>query len=268
VSLWEAVLLGIVEGLTEYLPVSSTGHLILVSTLLGRADDPAMKSFQIVIQIGAILAVLGLYQRRIVSACAGVLGRDPVGLRLARNLAIAFVPAAVLGLGLRGAIKDHLFGWATVAVALGAGGLVILLFEAWRRRRGLGARTIEEMTPSDALVIGCAQCAALWPGTSRSLATILGALGVGLSPAAAAEFSFLLALPTLAGATVVELLTEGDLLIAAVGAGPLAVGLLTSFASAALAMRWFIAWLTRHGLTPFGVYRVVLAVAFAAVFLL
>ncbi len=259
----EAALLGLVEGLTEYLPVSSTGHLILASTILGRADDPAVKSFEIVIQAGAILAVLGLYRERVLAMLRGLAGRDPAGRRLLVNLVAGFLPAGVLGLLLHRAIKAWLFGPAPVAGALAVGGIAMIVLDGMRARRLADGAGIEALTWRGALLIGLAQCLAMWPGTSRSLVTILAGLAVGLTPAAAAEFSFLLALPTLGGATFLDLVRDGATLFAGVGPGALVTGLAVAFVSAALAVRGFVAWLGRHGLVPFGVYRVLLAGAVA-----
>ncbi len=255
----EAAFLGLVEGLTEYLPVSSTGHLILASTLLGRAEDPAVKSFEIVIQAGAILAVLGLYRERVLAMLRGLLGRDPGGRRLLVNLVVGFVPAGILGLLLHRAIKTWLFGPGPVAGALAVGGIAMIALDGMRARRLADGSGLEGLTWRGALLIGLAQCLAMWPGTSRSLVTILAGLAVGLTPAAAAEFSFLLALPTLGGATFLDLVRDGATLFAGIGPGPFLVGLAVAFVSAALAVRGFVAWLGRHGLVPFGVYRLLLA---------
>ncbi len=267
-SVLEAILLGVVEGLTEYLPVSSTGHLILTSALLGRGGDPALEAFEIVIQAGAILAVLGLYQRRIVQMLRGLVGKDPAGLRLALNLVVAFLPAAVIGVLLHDTIKSYLFGPWPVAVALALGGVVMIASGGLSKRRQVSGLVIEDLSWRQALIIGFAQCLAMWPGTSRSLVTILAGLGLGMAPLAAAEFSFLLALPTLGGATVYELLKEGDTIFSGISMGPFVVGLLAAFASAALAVKAFVAWLGRHGLVPFGYYRLLLAAIVVAWILL
>ena len=277
ISPWEAALLGLVEGLTEYLPISSTGHLILVSALLGRTGDPGLNAFNIVVQSGAILAVLGLYRARIAemardgvawtAACLGRSGsvavswRDRAGLRLLVHLVVAFLPAALIGPLADDAIERILFHPRPVALALAVGGLVIFAFEPMRRRRSTGGFDLAGLTVGRALLIGLAQCLAMIPGTSRSLATILAGLAVGLHPAAAAEFSFLLGLPTLGGATVYKALTAWPSLSASVGPVPLATGLLVAMVSAALAIRGFVAWLGRRGLAPFGVYRILLAIA-------
>jgi undecaprenyl-diphosphatase len=266
----QAAVLGTVEGLTEYLPVSSTGHLILASHAMGlgrEAQAGAVGAFEIVIQLGAVLAVVGLYRRRVGQMLAGLLGRDAAGLRLAGLLAVAFVPAAVVGLLLHRPIKEHLFGPAAVAAALAVGGVLMIAMERWfaaRRAPGIG---IDAMSLLQAGLIGVAQCLSLWPGTSRSMVTILAGVALGLYRVAAAEFSFLLALPTLGAATVYEGLTSRTELLASAGPGGLLIGLVTSAVVAAVAVRAFVRWLTRHGLTPFGVYRIVIAAVVYAVFL-
>ncbi|MCJ7544807.1 MAG: undecaprenyl-diphosphate phosphatase [Phycisphaerae bacterium] len=267
----QALVLGVVEGLTEYLPVSSTGHLILASHAmgLGRPGEPsAVEAFEIVIQLGAILAVVGLYRARVGQMLAGLVGRSAQGLRLVGLLAVAFVPAAVVGLLLHEPIKERLFGPAAVAAALAVGGVAMIAVE-WllRYRRGEAAGTaIDTMTFRQAVVIGLVQCLALWPGTSRSMVTILAALAVGLDRMAAAEFSFLLALPTLGAATLYEGITSRAELAASAGAGGLIIGLVVSGIVAAVAVRGFVKWHTRHGLMPFGVYRILVAAVVYAVF--
>lgn len=274
---FEAAILGLVEGLTEYLPVSSTGHLILVAAWLGKEGDPAVNAFNIVIQAGAILAVLGLYRDRVASMLvalrdllrggapalkalrATLHARFVPGLNLLANLLVAFLPAAILGPLLEDRIESALFYPVPVAAALALGGLVIFAFEPLRRRRLSDGVGIETLGMRGALFIGLIQCLAMIPGTSRSLATILGGIAVGLHPAAAAEFSFLLGLPTLGGATFIKAIGDGDLLLAEVGPLSLLVGLAVATVSAALAVKGFVAWLNRHGLAGFGVYRIVLA---------
>lgn len=269
---WQALLLGLVEGVTEYLPVSSTGHLILTAWLLGLAEDPqrwaAAFTFNIVIQGGAIAAVLYLYRRRVGEMIAGVLGRDPGGLRLAVLLGLAFLPAAILGLLFDDLIEEHLNGPWPVVWALFAGGLLMLGVARWRRR----VETEEDhdvgldLTALDwrgALWIGTAQCVAMWPGTSRSMMTIVAALFLGLRPSAAAEFSFLLGLVTLSAATGYKLLQGGGAMFAAFGPGAFAIGLVAATVSAAMAVQWFVAFLNRHGLAPFAWYRIVVAAALA-----
>lgn len=258
---WEALILGLVEGVTEYLPVSSTGHLILTAALLGRSDQPAVKNFEIVIQAGAILAVLGLYRARVGQMLRGLLGRDAAGRRLLINLALAFLPAAGLGFVVHDWVMERLFNPPAVAASLALGGAVMILLDPLRRRRRENGGGIENLNPLQALGIGVAQCCALWPGTSRSLATILAGLGAGLTPAAAAEFSFLLALPTLIAATGLDLVKNGAEMVRIVGPAALAIGLVVSLVSAAAAIKGFVAWLGKGGLVPFGIYRLLLALA-------
>lgn len=276
----EAALLGLVEGLTEYLPVSSTGHLILAAYLLGKSGEPAVDSFNIVIQAGAILAVLGLYRERVASmirdSWAGFqhlfssgspalreelgAGRLP-GLQLALNLLLAFLPAAIIGPLAKDGIKSLLFKPLPVALALALGGVIIFAFEPLRKRRLENGLDVDSLSSSRALLIGLVQCLAMIPGTSRSLATILGGLALGLRPASAAEFSFLLGLPTLGGATVFEAWDEGALMLESISPLSLIVGLVVAMVSAALAVKGFVSWLNRRGLAPFGVYRIILAFA-------
>ena len=270
-ELWHAAALGLVEGVTEYLPVSSTGHLILTVELLGigrRVDKGAIDAFSVVIQGGAILAVVGLYLPRFVSMARGVIGRDPSGLRLLGRLAVAFVPATGLAFVLRGVIKEHLFHAWPVIAALMLGGVVMIVLDRAliRARRGAQAgKTIDQMSLRDAMVIGLCQIAALWPGTSRSMSTIIGGVVAGLRPAAAAEFSFLLGVPVLLAATGYELLKEfkgaaegQPSRILSLGAGPVALGLVVATLSAVVAVRWLVGFLNRRGLALFGVYRLVL----------
>jgi undecaprenyl-diphosphatase len=279
--IWQAAILGLVEGITEYLPVSSTGHLILAAALLGL-DDPerkeAVDAFTIVVQGGAILAVLGLYRRRVASMVAGLLGRDPAGRRLAVNLVIAFLPAALTGPFLDDWIERRLFHPVPVMAALAVGGLVMILLGPWQRRYFHGDEheppadahsrvDIEHLTWRRALLIGLLQCLAMWPGTSRSMATIVGGMLVGLRPRHAAEFSFLLGLPTLGGACVYRLAGnlagDGPSMIEVLGVEALIVGLLVATVSAALAVKWLVHYLARHGVAVFGWYRLALCAVLA-----
>lgn len=281
-ELWQAVILGLVEGITEYLPVSSTGHLIIASALMGL-DRPEVKdavdAFDIVIQGGAILAVLGLYRSRVAQMLRGLAGRDPGGLRLLINLAIAFVPSAALGLALGDVIRAHLFYVGPVAAALALGGVYMILLERWRERRAAGVAEgddITAVTPMQALLIGVMQCAALIPGTSRSMMTITGGYVVGLRPARAAEFSFLLGLPTLGAATLYSLyrnLRDAEAngtgnLFQELGAGAVVLGMVVAAVSAAAAVKWLVSFLGRHGLAPFGWYRFAVAGALVALWAL
>ncbi|MEM1098859.1 MAG: undecaprenyl-diphosphate phosphatase [Planctomycetota bacterium] len=266
-SWWQAAILGVVEGLTEYLPVSSTGHLILTAWILGVSPgdaDPelqrAVDAFNIVIQAGAIAAVLGLYRARVVQMIRGLAGKDEAGLKLAIALIVAFLPAAALGPLLSDWIKGYLFAPWPVIAALAVGG--VLCIAVGRRRakmEGSAKRDIEGVGWRIGLIIGFAQCVAMWPGTSRSMMTIVAALLLGLRAKAAAEFSFLLGLVTLGAATVYDGMKDGDAILTHIGWSNLVVGFVTATISAALAVHWFVGFLTRKGLEPFGWYRIALA---------
>lgn len=282
-TLLEAAILGLVEGITEYLPVSSTGHLIITASLLGL-DGPrekaAVDAFNIIIQGGAILAVLGLYFDRFIQMLRGLLGQDNAGFMLAANLVLAFLPAAAIGVFIDDWLEAHLFSPAPVVAALALGGVYMVAIDQRRRGghrfRGVGPRIesglkgVEDLRPHEALFIGLMQCIAMIPGTSRSMMTITGGYLVGLRPAAAAEFSFLLGVPTLGAACLYKLGKElarpgddADGIFATFGPGPIVVGLLVAAFSAAAAVRWLVGFLTRHGLTPFGLYRLVFAAMMA-----
>jgi len=268
---WQAIILGIVEGLTEFLPVSSTGHLILTAWLLGLSDDPvqwdATFAFNIVIQIGAIAAVLGLYRMRVLQMCKGIAGHDPVGKKLALNLILAFVPAAVLGPLLDDKIETYLNGPWPVVGALFIGGVAMVLLGKHLRKDHDKRFAIDDVTWKIALLVGIGQCFAMWPGTSRSMMTIITAILLGMRVKDAAEFSFLLGLITLSAATGYKLVKNGDELFAVVGIMPLALGTLFATISAALAIKWFVAFLNKRGLTPFGWYRIALSVLVGALLL-
>lgn len=294
ISWIQAAVLGVVEGITEYLPVSSTGHLILASHAMGLThhssdygplgrklvDNPAISSFQIVIQLGAILAVVGLYRKRVgqmftglaagasaLSTGRGLADVQPHrigGLRLFGLLMVAFMPAAVVGLIFHKTIEENLFGPLPVVWALAVGGVLMMTVEYFfwtRRNKSLPRTTIDNMLLWQALAIGLAQCLAMWPGTSRSMITMLAALVVGLNIIAAAEFSFLLALPTLGAATLYSGARNFDALLECAGADGLIIGLIVSAITAAIAVKAFVKWLTSHGLLPFGIYRLILAAA-------
>lgn len=251
-ALWVvALILGTLEGLTEFLPVSSTGHLIIAGHLLGWTNDTS-KVFKIVIQLGAVLAVCWAYRRRLLHLLTHV-HTDPVERRLAINLLIAFVPAAVLGVLLHHTIKALLFGPITVAAALVAGGVLILLIE--RRPQAPSVGSIDAIDTRLALKLGLAQAAALFPGVSRSGATIVGGLWLGLSRTAAAEFSFFLAIPTMFAATAYDLLKSRELLHAA-DLPVFAVGFVTAFVTGLLAVRLFLAWVSRNSFAVFAWYRI------------
>jgi undecaprenyl-diphosphatase len=260
-TLLVALILGVVEGLTEYLPVSSTGHLILVDHFLGAEGSDARKSFEIVIQLGAILAVLVHYRGLLLQRARDMVAGKPEGTRLFAALVAGFVPTAALGLVARKAIKAHLFGPKPVAYALAIGGAVMIVVELVRGRKADdGESRLEEVTPWRGFLVGVGQCASLIPGTSRSMATIVTGQLVGLTTATAAEFSFLLALPTLGAATIYEA-WKSRLELATLGIVPMAVGMVTSFLVAWMVIAVFIAYLKRRGLVPFGVYRIILGAA-------
>lgn len=254
-----SLILGAVEGLTEFLPVSSTGHLILASRLL-QLKGEAVKSFEIIIQCGAIAAVAGLYHARVKALIDGLLGRDARGRRLLLVLLTSFFPAVVAGLLLHDTIKAKLFSTWPVVWALAAGGAVMIVIDRYLAFRNPRTdKTLYTITLTEALVVGLAQCLALWPGTSRAMTTILAGLLLGWPPVVAAEYSFLLALPTLGAAAGLDAVKNGSLLISSVGWASLAVGFLTAMVVAMLAMRAFVGYLTHRGLAPFGWYRIALA---------
>lgn len=257
--LLKALILGVVEGLTEFLPISSTGHLILAGDLLDFNDDRG-KLFEIVIQSGAILAVVWEYRRRIAEVIGG-LGRNRLANRLVLNLAIAFLPLAVLGLLFKKAIEAHLFKPVPVALAFILGAFVILWAE--RREHRIRVQTVDDMSPLDALKLGLAQACALIPGTSRSGATIIGGLLFGMSRQAATEFSFFLAIPTLFAATAYNLYKERALLNAD-DLGMWAVGFVSAFVSAFLCVRWLLRYISSHDFTMFAWYRIAFGIVVLA----
>jgi undecaprenyl-diphosphatase len=257
--LLHALILGIVEGLTEFLPVSSTGHLILAGDLLHFNDEKG-KLFEIVIQSGAILAVCWEYRAKIAQVLGG-LGSDRQARRFVLNLAIAFMPLAVLGLAFGKVIKAHLFQPVPVALAFIIGAFVIIWAE--RREHRIRVAEVDDLSPADALKLGLAQALALIPGTSRSGATIIGGLLFGLSRKAATEFSFFLAIPTLLGATAYQLYKERALL-SADDLGMWAVGFVASFASAFLCVRWLLRFISTHDFTIFAWYRIVFGIVVIA----
>lgn len=255
---WQALILGLVEGITEYLPVSSTGHLLIAQRLLGIPEGAAANGYAIAIQAGAILAVLGLYRARAASVVRGLLGRDPAGLKLTINIGVAFLPAAVLASLFDDRIEKYLFGVAPVIAAWAVGGIVILALAPWVRRHREG-KDLAHLTWQAAALIGLVQCIAMWPGTSRSLVTILGGLATGLSLAAAVEFAFLLGVLTLTAATAFTVLKTGSGMLAAYGWVALLTGFAAAWISAALAVKWMVAWLNRHGLAVFAWWRLAAA---------
>ncbi|MGJ8639947.1 MAG: undecaprenyl-diphosphate phosphatase [Opitutaceae bacterium] len=288
----DAVILGLVEGITEYLPVSSTGHLILANAFLGLDGDTPMidgdgnpilvtedgidrpytigeaaYAYVIVIQAGAIVAVVYLYWKTILSIALGCLGQDPNGRKLAINLIAAFMPAAVIGLLLDDWIEE-LLGDNIIAVAgaLIVGAIVMLIVERWRKQKGKNTSEpaadseLHELSLGKSVMIGFFQCFAMWPGTSRSMATIVGGYIAGLSPARAAEFSFLLGLITLTAASGYKFVSDGGNMLAALQVGPVLVGCFVAFVSATLAVKWLVGYLSKHGLALFAWYRIALAI--------
>ena len=248
------ILLGIVEGLTEFLPVSSTGHLILASEVLGY-DAARWATFNIVIQLGAILAVVVLYWRTFWGVAAGLFARDPASWRFLRNLLLAFTPSVVLGLAFHDRIEEMLGSPRLVAVALILGGIAILVIERLvPKPRESG---VDQLSVKTALGVGLVQCLAMIPGVSRSGATIMGALSLGVERRTAAEFSFFLAIPTMLGATTLELIKNRETLSGGlVNWGDIAIGFVVSFVVAIVVIKWFVGLVSRRGFAPFAWYRI------------
>lgn len=265
----DGLILGIIEGVTEYLPISSTGHLILGQRLMGLGGQGdqhrnSLESYAICIQAGAIVAVLLLYFRRVRSVVSGLLGRDPQGKALAVNLVVAFMPAVVVGVLFEKQVKSHLFGLWPIVMAWLVGGVLILAIGRRLHHRPSTLRgELENLTVRRALVIGLIQCLAMWPGTSRSLVTILGGVVVGLSLPAAVEFSFLLGFITLSAATGYEFFKEGAAIVTDFGWVAPILGFVSSFVSAVLAIKWMVVYLQRHSLAIFGYYRIGLGILVA-----
>ena len=250
------IIMGIVEGLTEFLPISSTGHLILAGSLLDFTGEK-VKLFEIVIQAGAMLAVCWEYRLRIAQVLSG-LSTQPAARKFVLNLLVAFLPAVVLGLAFGKMIKAHLFAPVPVAAAFIVGAFLILWIERSQRLRPVAARieAVDDMSLLDAFKVGCAQCLALIPGTSRSGASIIGAMAFGLSRKAATEFSFFLAIPTLFGATVYSLYKERALL-SVTDLPMFGLGGLAAFISAFFCVRWLLRYISTHDFTLFAWYRIV-----------
>jgi undecaprenyl-diphosphatase len=307
----DAIILGVIEGVTEFLPVSSTGHLIVGNHLLDLDSDEtlrdakgqplwyrkpspkrpegepltlnlAAKTYTVVIQFGAIVAVALLYWSRIRAMIQGLLGRDPAGLRLLGLVLLAFFPAVILGLLFNDWVDTHLFSVGAVIAAQVAGALLMFYAESWRRRRLVTASMgtspplrrsadgdgLNDLTPKAALNIGLLQCIAMWPGTSRSMMTIVGGYFAGLDPRKAAEFSFLLGLITLTGAAALKSLKSGAAMIQVFGWSNVLLGGAVAAVTAAICVKFLVHWLTRHGLVLFAWYRIGLAVVLAAAFYL
>lgn len=299
-SITDAIILGVVEGVTEFLPISSTGHLIIATRLLHlESEKPlttadgqplwykqpspktpagvpltlklAADTYTVVIQFGAIAAVALLYWTPLMSMLRGLLGRDPAGLRLLINIMIAFVPTVILGLLAHNWINDHLFSVGAVIIAQVAGAFLMLYAEFWRRRRAVltPARSdFADLTPRAAAGIGALQCVAMWPGTSRSMTTIVGGYFAGLDPRRAAEFSFLLGFVTLSAAAVFKSYKSGAAMIQVFGWSHVLLGAAVAAITAAVCVKFLVHWLTRHGLAAFAYYRLALAACLAVVFYL
>ncbi len=285
----DAFVLGIVEGLTEFLPVSSTGHLILANSFLKLdSEEPLLDSngspilndkaqpytlkaaadaYAIVIQIGAISAVAILYWKYILMILAGLIGRNPVGLKLAINLIMAFLPAAIIGLLLHDYIETYLFGVKPVIWALAVGALLMFAVQKYYKKLEASREKftkMEDLKLRDSLLIGILQCVAMFPGTSRSMMTILGGYLAKMRPADSARFSFLLGLITLSAASIFKMIKDGEAITQSLSFPPLALGLVVAFASSALSVKWLVGFLTRKGLAPFAWYRLAIAAILAA----
>ena len=277
----QSAVLGVIEGLTEYLPVSSTGHLILADYFFDRSSDvtsnpaeldtsrAARNAYLIVIQGGAILAVLLIYWKKVLGILMGLLGRNPQGLALGLKVLVAFIPAALVGPFLNDLIEAKLFNPVSVCIALVLGAVVMIVVEKRRTPRDSSTdghttpshKTMEDLSYREALMIGVAQCFAMWPGMSRSMVTIVGGYLAGLEARAAAEFSFLLGLVTLSAASCYSLLKSGSAIVEQINMGPALFGILVATVVAFLAVKWFVGFLTRHGMLVFAIYRLILAAA-------
>ena len=261
-SWFHALLLGIIEGLTEFLPVSSTGHLEIAGDLLGHSDE-ATKAIEIVMQLGAVVAVVLFYRARLWSLIRGIVARDPASLRLLVALFCGFFPVVVIGLPFHKKIEELLMSPGPIAGALIAGGVVMVVVEGLRHRgKDAGADPgedgLDKVTPRRALIIGIAQCFSLWPGASRSMSTIVGGQLSGLNTATAADFSFFLSIPTLGSATLFALYKHRHEIAAAPGgSAALAISTVTSFVVAFVVIAAFLRYLKRRGLAAFGWYRIV-----------
>jgi undecaprenyl-diphosphatase len=256
-----AIILGIVEGVTEFIPVSSTGHLILATELLGF-DADKWSAFNVIIQLGAILAIVVLYWRTFWAVLEGMLKGNAVSWRFVRNILIAFLPSAILGFLLINRIEALRGNGVVVAVALILGGIAILVIEKMVKRSDVVG--VAEMPLRTVVGVGLIQCLAMIPGVSRSGATILGGLSLGVERRTAAEFSFFLAIPTMLGATTLELVKHRDTLMAGasgVGFGTVAVGFVVSFVVAIVVVKAFVHYISRHGFAPFAWYRIVVGAA-------
>jgi undecaprenyl-diphosphatase len=261
--IWKTVLIGVVEGFTEFLPVSSTGHIILAEELL-RFQGPPGKVFEIVIQLGSILAICLLYRRKLWATAVGTLRRDPVALRFTVAIVVAFLPAAVVGVAAHKYIKSVLFNPFVVAIALIAGGVVILAIERFAQRPRM--KSLDDVDLKTAFLIGVCQCLAMIPGVSRAGATIMGARVFRVDRATAAEFSFFLAMPTMIGAAVYDLYKNWSTLDWH-GGGLIALGFFTAFVCALIVVGPFVRFISRHGFGVFAWYRIALGTVALALLL-
>jgi undecaprenyl-diphosphatase len=267
-SIWSAIILGLVEGLTEYLPVSSTGHLLVTTEILGLAQteeaEDALDSYAICIQAGAIFAVFVLYRERVRQMIDGLLGRSDEGRRVLLGIIVAFIPTAIIGLFVVDAVRERLFGIGPIAGAWLVGGIAILLLTRSGLMDKAGAE-LGSLTMGQAALIGLAQSIAMWPGTSRSLITIVAAVLVGLSLRAAVEFAFLLGLVTLSAATALTALRDGQELVDLYGWVNPVIGAVVAFFAALVSIKWMVSWLQERSFDVFGYYRIVIGVlAFGA----
>jgi undecaprenyl-diphosphatase len=299
-TLTDAMILGVVEGVTEFLPISSTGHLIIANKVLGLESEKqltnakgellwykpvspkypagvpltlklAADTYTVVIQVGAIAAVALLYWQQLLNIFVGLLGRSSSGVKLLRNILLAFMPVAIVGLLLHDWIDAHLFSVGAVIWALVVGAILMLWAERWRKANsgiGFSRNDPADLSVGNAAGIGLFQCLALWPGTSRSMVTIVGGYLAGLKPVKAAEFSFLVGLPTLAGAAVYKGWKSGPAMIEVFGWGNVIMGTLVAAITAAIAVKFLVKFLTSHGLAVFAYYRLALAVALIFFYLL
>ncbi len=284
ISYFDAIILGLVEGITEFLPVSSTGHLILANEFLGLNEDTILKdknslsiqnesgekftlknaadAYAIMIQFGAILAVALIYRNDLMKMLLGFVGKDKYGRKLFINIIVAFIPAVILGLLLGDLIESYLFGVIPVIIALAVGAFLMLLTQKIYDGNVIKHKNfskLEDVTIRQSLLIGILQCLAMWPGTSRSMMTILGGYFVGLKPADSAKFSFLLGLITLGAASIYKTFKDGEAILQNISTLPLLLGLFVAFLSSALSVKWLVGFLNKRGLIPFAWYRIFIA---------
>ncbi len=260
-TFFDSIILGIVEGVTEYLPISSTGHLILTEHFLGLGESESAKVFAIAVQLGALLAVVVLYWDYLLKKCRSFINKERSGIHFFTGLFIAFLPSAIIGLAFGSKIKKHLFNPFSVMLALLVGGVLMIVVEYFLKNKKPKYTSYENFPHKESFYIGCCQILSLWPGFSRSMSTILGGRFFGLNPKDASEFSFFLALPTLGAATLYEILKafKGGLTLDSSWWINLFVGLVVSFIVAMLVIKAFLYFLRKFPLTYFGVYRIILA---------